>query len=117
MILLKHYITHPTLHFITHSNLQKIFNTITLFLIFNFNLLLKKINLSITINTFLTNILLTNSKYHHTLKNNIKPFKNLLLKLFFININISINFNTLLKNPLHIIILLLNFLIIKITIL
>lgn len=53
----------------------------------------------------------------HTLESDIEPFKGLLLGLFFIGVGMSIDFGTLIENPLRIVILLLGFLIIKIAML
>ncbi|EOW5063473.1 NAD-binding protein, partial [Escherichia coli] len=62
-------------------------------------------------------ILLASSEYRHALESDIEPFKGLLLGLFFIGVGMSIDFGTLLENPLRIVILLLGFLIIKIAML
>lgn len=56
-------------------------------------------------------------EYRHALESDIEPFKGLLLGLFFIGVGMSIDFGTLLENPLRIVILLLGFLIIKIAML
>ncbi|MCX9040115.1 cation:proton antiporter, partial [Citrobacter portucalensis] len=52
-------------------------------------------------------------EYRHALESDIEPFKGLLLGLFFIGVGMSIDFGTLIDNPLRIIILLVGFLVIK----
>lgn len=58
-------------------------------------------------------MLLASSEYRHALESDIEPFKGLLLGLFFIGVGMSIDFGTLIDNPLRIIILLVGFLVIK----
>lgn len=72
---------------------------------------------STTMGAFLAGVLLASSEYRHALESDIEPFKGLLLGLFFIGVGMSIDFGTLLENPLRIVILLLGFLIIKIAML
>lgn len=58
-------------------------------------------------------MLLASSEYRHALESDIEPFKGLLLGLFFIGVGMSIDFGTLIDNPLRIIILLVGFTVIK----
>ncbi len=80
-------------------------------------LLLEEVGLSMAMGAFLAGVLLASSEYRHALESDIEPFKGLLLGLFFIGVGMSIDFGTLLENPLRIVILLLGFLIIKIAML
>ena len=90
---------------------------LALFLVFGFGLLLEEVGLSMAMGAFLAGVLLASSEYRHALESDIEPFKGLLLGLFFIGVGMSIDFGTLLENPLRIVILLLGFLIIKIAML
>lgn len=58
-------------------------------------------------------MLLASSEYRHALESDIEPFKGLLLGLFFIGVGMSIDFGTLVDNPLRIVILLVGFPVIK----
>ncbi|EPA1353456.1 glutathione-regulated potassium-efflux system protein [Escherichia coli] len=80
-------------------------------------LLLEEVGLSMAMGAFLAGVLLASSEYRHALESDIEPFKGLLLGLFFIGVGMSIDFGTLIENPLRIVILLLGFLIIKIAML
>ncbi len=62
-------------------------------------------------------VLLASSEYRHALESDIEPFKGLLLGLFFIGVGMSIDFGTLVENPLRILLLLAGFLAIKIVML
>ena len=105
------------LRFVARSGLREVFSAVALFLVFGFGLLLEEVGLSMAMGAFLAGVLLASSEYRHALESDIEPFKGLLLGLFFIGVGMSIDFGTLLENPLRIVILLLGFLIIKIAML
>lgn len=69
--------------------------------------------LSMAMGAFLAGVLLASSEYRHALESDIEPFKGLLLGLFFIGVGMSIDFGTLIDNPLRILILLVGFTVIK----
>ena len=113
VVLLGRYVTRPVLRFVARSGLREIFSAIALFLVFGFGGLLEHAGLSMAMGAFLAGVLLASSEYKHALESDIQPFKGLLLGLFFIGVGMSIDFGTLISNPLRIIALLLSFLIIK----
>ncbi|EMW0438625.1 glutathione-regulated potassium-efflux system protein KefC [Escherichia coli] len=117
VVLLGRYVTRPALRFVARSGLREVFSAVALFLVFGFGLLLEEVGLSMAMGAFLAGVLLASSEYRHALESDIEPFKGLLLGLFFIGVGMSIDFGTLLENPLRIVILLLGFLIIKIAML
>lgn len=93
------------------------FSAVALFLVFGFGLLLEEVGLSMAMGAFLAGVLLASSEYRHALESDIEPFKGLLLGLFFIGVGMSIDFGTLVENPLRILLLLAGFLAIKIVML
>ncbi|ANI30067.1 potassium transporter KefC [Yersinia entomophaga] len=117
VILLGRYVTRPALRFVARSGLREVFSAVALFLVFGFGLLLEEVGLSMAMGAFLAGVLLASSEYRHALESDIEPFKGLLLGLFFIGVGMSIDFGTLIDNPLRIIVLLAGFLIIKTTVL
>ncbi|ENC0858309.1 glutathione-regulated potassium-efflux system protein KefC [Shigella flexneri] len=117
VVLLGRYVTRPALRFVARSGLREVFSAVALFLVFGFGLLLEEVGLSMAMGAFLAGVLLASSEYRHALESDIEPFKGLLLGLFFIGVGMSIDFGTLIENPLRIVILLLGFLIIKIAML
>lgn len=114
VILLGRYVTRPLLRFVARSGLREVFSAMALFMVFGFGLLLEEAGLSMAMGAFLAGVLLASSEYRHALESDIEPFKGLLLGLFFIGVGMSIDFGTLLENPLRIIALLFGFLAIKI---
>ncbi|MEO3990079.1 glutathione-regulated potassium-efflux system protein KefC [Pseudocitrobacter cyperus] len=113
VVLLGRYVTRPVLRFVARSGLREVFSAVALFLVFGFGLLLEEVGLSMAMGAFLAGVLLASSEYRHALESDIEPFKGLLLGLFFIGVGMSIDFGTLIDNPLRIITLLFGFLIIK----
>ncbi|MFB5744363.1 glutathione-regulated potassium-efflux system protein KefC [Cedecea sp. S5-13] len=113
VVLLGRYVTRPVLRFVARSGLREVFSAVALFLVFGFGLLLEEAGLSMAMGAFLAGVLLASSEYRHALESDIEPFKGLLLGLFFIGVGMSIDFGTLLENPLRILILLVGFLMIK----
>ncbi|VEC00884.1 K(+)/H(+) antiporter [Cedecea lapagei] len=113
VVLLGRYVTRPVLRFVARSGLREVFSAVALFLVFGFGLLLEEAGLSMAMGAFLAGVLLASSEYRHALESDIEPFKGLLLGLFFIGVGMSIDFGTLLENPLRILILLVGFLVIK----
>lgn len=113
VVVLGRYVTRPVLHFVARSGLREVFSAVALFLVFGFGLLLEEVGLSMAMGAFLAGVLLASSEYRHALESDIEPFKGLLLGLFFIGVGMSIDFGTLIENPLRIVTLLLGFLIIK----
>lgn len=117
VVLLGRYVTRPALRFVARSGLREVFSAVALFLVFGFGLLLEEVGLSMAMGAFLAGVLLASSEYRHALESDIEPFKGLLLGLFFIGVGMSIDFGTLVENPLRILLLLAGFLAIKIVML
>ncbi|EPH0090675.1 glutathione-regulated potassium-efflux system protein KefC [Pluralibacter gergoviae] len=113
VVLLGRYVTRPVLRFVARSGLREVFSAVALFLIFGFGLLLEGVGLSMAMGAFLAGVLLASSEYRHALESDIEPFKGLLLGLFFIGVGMSIDFGTLMSNPLRVLLLLVGFLVIK----
>ncbi|WP_058912203.1 glutathione-regulated potassium-efflux system protein KefC [Entomohabitans teleogrylli] len=113
VVLLGRYVTRPALRFVARSGLREVFSAVALFLVFGFGLLLEEAGLSMAMGAFLAGVLLASSEYRHALESDIEPFKGLLLGLFFIGVGMSIDFGTLVHDPLRIILLLVGFLAIK----
>ncbi|HCC1104694.1 TPA: glutathione-regulated potassium-efflux system protein [Salmonella enterica subsp. enterica serovar Paratyphi C] len=102
VVLLGRYVTRPALRFVARSGLREVFSAVALFLVFGFGLLLEEVGLSMAMGAFLAGVLLASSEYRHALESDIEPFKGLLLGLFFIGVGMSIDFGTLVENPLRV---------------
>jgi glutathione-regulated potassium-efflux system ancillary protein KefC len=113
VILLGRYVARPLLHFVARSGMREVFSAVALFLVFGFGILLETAGLSMAMGAFLAGVMLASSEYRHALESDIQPFKGLLLGLFFIGVGMSIDFGTLVHQPLLIATLLVGFMLLK----
>lgn len=113
VVLLGRYVTRPLLHFVARSGMREVFSAVALFLVFGFGILLEMAGLSMAMGAFLAGVMLASSEYRHALESDIQPFKGLLLGLFFIGVGMSIDFGTLIHQPLLIATLLVGFMALK----
>jgi CPA2 family monovalent cation:H+ antiporter-2 len=61
------------------------------------------VGLSPALGTFVAGVVLANSEFRHQLEADLRPFKGLLLGLFFMTVGVGINFDILLREPLTVI--------------
>ena len=81
--------------FIAVSRLREIFTASALLLVIGIALLMRLVDLSPALGTFLAGVVLANSEFRHELESDIEPFKGLLLGLFFITVGAGIDFGIL----------------------
>ena len=62
-------------------------------------LLMEQLGLSAALGAFLAGVLLADSEYRHELQADVEPFKGLLLGLFFIAVGMSLNMQTIVREP------------------
>lgn len=93
------YLIRPVFRFIASTGIREITTAFSLFLVIGIALMMKAVDLSMALGTFLAGVLLAESEYRHQLETEIEPFKGLLLGLFFISVGMSIDFGLLLKYP------------------
>ncbi len=94
------YLSRYIFRFIAKSNLREVFTATSLALIIGIALLMHLIGVSPALGAFVAGVVLANSEYRHTLESDLKPFKGLLLGLFFISVGMGINFTVLGQEPL-----------------
>ncbi len=113
IILIGKYLTNPLLTFISNSKLKEVFLATTLLMIISVSYLMHLVGLSAALGTFLVGLVLSTSKFRHSIALELEPFKGLLLGLFFITVGASINFSVLFNNFLFIIGLTIGMIVIK----
>jgi len=72
--------------------------------------------LSMALGAFLAGMMLGESQYKHQLEADIRPYRDILLGLFFVTIGMKLNISILLDSPLTIISILVSFMLIKVLI-
>lgn len=96
--LIGHYGLRHVLRFIAQTRVPEIFTATALLLVIGVAFLMQTIGLSPALGAFIAGVILADSEYRHEIESQIKPFKSLLLGLFFISVGMSINFEVLESN-------------------
>jgi len=117
MIVAGRLLLRPLFRFIARMRVRETFTALALLLVVGSALLMQWLGLSAALGAFIAGVVLADSDYRHQLERDIEPFKALLLGLFFMSVGMSIDFATLLENPLGIFALLVGLIVIKFVIL
>lgn len=102
LILLGRYVFVPFLRYVSKSGMSELLTASSLFLVIGVSELMVAIGLSPALGAFLAGVMLANSEFRHELEAQIDPFKGLLLAVFFVSVGATINFSTILADPLFI---------------
>ena len=101
VILLGRYFLHPILHRIAQTKIPEVFTASAILIVLGISLIAEHINLSMAMGAFMAGMLMSDSSYKHQVVSEIKPFRGLLLGLFFMSMGMSLNLGLLLEEPLH----------------
>jgi monovalent cation:proton antiporter-2 (CPA2) family protein len=99
-----------------HGN-RELFTATALLVVIGAALLMSYLKLSMSLGAFLAGILLADSEYRHEIEADLEPFKGLLLGLFFIGVGMTVNFDTVLTQPLLLLLLAIALCVIKFAVL
>ena len=102
LILIGHFGLRHVLRFIAQTRVPEIFTATALLLVIGVTFLMQTIGLSPALGAFIAGVILADSEYRHEIEAQIKPFKALLLGLFFISVGMSVNFDVL-SNHLNVV--------------
>lgn len=100
IVLAGHYLSRPVFRFVHAAKLPEMSTFISLLMIMGIAFLMMLVGLSPALGTFVAGVVLANSEFRHQLEADLKPFKGLLLGLFFMTVGVGINFGMLLSQPL-----------------
>lgn len=117
IILVGHFLTRPIFRFVHASRLPEMSTFISLLTVLGIAFLMMLVGLSPALGTFVAGVVLANSEFRHQLEADIKPFKGLLLGLFFMTVGVGIDMQTMLGQPLTVLGLTLGLIAIKAVIL
>lgn len=79
-------------------NNREIFIVSTIALCFVFSLILEKLGFSLALGAFMAGVVMSESEYSHYVFDNISPFKDVFLSLFFISVGLLIDIKVLFYN-------------------
>jgi len=117
IILAGHFLSRPVFRFVHAAQLPEISTFISLLIVLGIAFLMMLVGLSPALGTFLAGVVLANSEFRHQLEADIKPFKGILMGLFFMTIGISINLGLLARLPFTILDLTLGLIAVKASVL
>ncbi len=99
IVLAGHFLSRPVFRFVHASRLPEMSTFISLLMVLGIAFLMMLVGLSPALGTFVAGVVLANSEFRHQIEADIKPFKGLLLGLFFMTVGIGINFDILARSP------------------
>ena len=100
IILGGHFLSRPVFRFVHAARLPEMSTFIALLLVLGAAFLMTIVGLSPALGTFVAGVVLAGSEFRHQLEVELKPFKGLLLGLFFITVGMGINLAILAREPL-----------------
>ncbi len=98
-----HYLSRPVFRFVHASRLPEMSTFVSLLIVLGIAFLMMMVGLSPALGTFVAGVVLANSEFRHQIEADIRPFKGLLLGLFFTTVGIGIDVDLLTSAPLMII--------------
>lgn len=99
IILGGHFLTRPVFRFVHASRLPEMSTFISLLMVMGIAFLMMLVGLSPALGTFLAGVVLANSEFRHQLEADLKPFKGLLLGVFFMTVGVGIDITVLAAEP------------------
>jgi monovalent cation:proton antiporter-2 (CPA2) family protein len=100
VVLLGRYFLHPLLHRVALSDNPEVFTASAVLIVLGTAFITEHAGLSMAMGAFLAGLLISDSFYRHQVLAEIRPFRGLLLGLFFMSMGMSLNLDLLLQNPL-----------------
>ncbi|MDZ4391485.1 cation:proton antiporter [Cypionkella sp.] len=113
IVLAGHYLSRPIFRFVHAAKLPEMSTFISLLMVLGIAFLMVLVGLSPALGTFVAGVVLANSEFRHQLEADLKPFKGLLLGLFFMTVGVGINFAMLAREPLTVLGLTLGLMLLK----
>ncbi|HEX4050953.1 MAG TPA: cation:proton antiporter [Steroidobacteraceae bacterium] len=98
VLALGRWVVRPLLHEIAHSRLRELFTLAALLVVLASAWLTERLGLSMTLGAFLAGMMLAESEYSHQIEAVIRPFRELLLGLFFLSVGALLDLSVLFHN-------------------
>lgn len=105
VVFLSRYAINTFLHLISRLHMRELFTAAALFIVVSVSWLMQQVGISPALGAFMAGVLLANSEFRHELESDIEPFKGLLLGLFFTAVGSTINFELIIADPVHLMLL------------
>ncbi len=99
IVLAGHYLSRPIFRYVHAAKLPEMSTFISLLMVLGIAFLMMLVGLSPALGTFVAGVVLANSEFRHQLEADLRPFKGLLLGLFFMTVGVGISFDMFLRAP------------------
>lgn len=86
-----HFLTRPVFRFVHASRLPEMGTFISLLMVIGIAFLMMLVGLSPALGTFIAGVVLANSEFRHQIDADIRPFKGILMGLFFMTVGVSMD--------------------------
>ena len=113
IVVIGHFLSRSVFRFVHAARLPEMSTFISLLMVIGTAFLMLMVGLSPALGTFLAGVVLANSEFRHQLEADLRPFKGLLLGLFFMTVGVSINFPMLVREPFTVLSLTLGLIVVK----
>jgi monovalent cation:proton antiporter-2 (CPA2) family protein len=113
VIIVGRYFLSPVLRLVAISRTAEVFTATAVFAVLGTAWLMEEAGLSLALGAFLAGLMMSESDYRHQVIADIKPFRGILLGLFFMGVGMSIDFGLLGKQGILIVELVVGLLVIK----
>lgn len=100
IVLAGRYFLHPILHHVALSQNPEIFTASAVLIVLGTALIAEYIGFSMAMGAFLAGLLISDSAYKHQVMAEIRPFRGLLLGLFFMSMGMSLKLSLLIASPI-----------------
>lgn len=95
-----HFLSRPVFRYVHASHLPEMGTFIALVMVSGIAVLMTMVGLSPALGTFVAGVVLANSEFRHQIESDIRPFKGLLMGLFFMTVGAGIETRVLAESPL-----------------
>ncbi len=106
-------ILRPTFRIVADTQSSELFVATTLLVILGTGWLLTLVDVSMVLGAFLAGLLLSETEYKHQIESDIRPFKGILLGLFFMTVGMSIDTSLVLGRLVDVVLIVLAVLVVK----
>ncbi len=117
VIVIGRFLLSPVMRMVAISHTAEVFTAAAVFAVLGTAWVMEQAGLSLALGAFLAGLMMSESHYRHQVIADIKPFRGILLGLFFMGVGMSIDFGLLGKHTALIAMLLIGLLLLKSTIL
>ena len=101
VIVIGRYLLHPILYRVALAGSPEVFTASAVLIVLGTALATERAGLSMAMGAFVAGLLISDSFFRHQVLAEIRPFRGLLLGLFFMTMGMSLNLGQLIDNPLY----------------